>query len=367
MIKMNSKHIFSGSCSGKLPGIVFVLGYILLYLCIPVQARAGGQQQDTLPPGRPLTLPAERAEVILPRPALQPVKSFVPTKAQPIDTLDTQVWYIKVILYGDNTWLYAKDPDYIKDSSIYTDYWDAVAVDPYKMPLDSLPEVWTVWMVDSLSQYHCPYQGKVHPRGKFGMRRGRRHQGVDLPLVSGSPVYAAFDGRVRVSRYARGFGNLVIIRHENGLETFYAHLNRRDVERDEWVSAGDIIGLGGSTGRSTGPHLHFETRYRGYAFDPQWLINFETGDLRHRLFMLKRGYFNPYSSYEQDFEDEFRNLEEDRLEDAEKAAMKYVTVKSGDTLGKIAAANGTTVSELCRLNGIRAESILRIGQRIRVK
>ena len=133
MIKMNSKHIFSGSCSGKLPGIVFVLGYILLYLCIPVQARAGGQQQDTLPPGRPLTLPAERAEVILPRPALQPVKSFVPTKAQPIDTLDTQVWYIKVILYGDNTWLYAKDPDYIKDSSIYTDYWDAVAVDPYKI------------------------------------------------------------------------------------------------------------------------------------------------------------------------------------------------------------------------------------------
>ena len=83
--------------------------------------------------------------------------------------------------------------------------------------------------------------------------------------------------------------------------------------------------------------------------------------------MLKRGYFNPYSSYEQDFEDEFRNLEEDRLEDAEKAAMKYVTVKSGDTLGKIAVANGTTVSELCRLNGIRAESILRIGQRIRVR
>ena len=190
---------------------------------------------------------------------------------------------------------------------------------------------------------------------------------MDLPLVSGSPVYAAFDGRVRVSRYVSGFGNLVVIRHENGLETFYAHLNRRDVERNDWVSAGDVIGLGGSTGRSTGPHLHFETRYKGFAFDPQWLINFETGELRHRFFMLKRSYFTPYSSYEQDFEDEFRNLEEDRIEDAEKAAMKYVTIKAGDTLSKIAAANGTTVSALCRLNGISADTVLRIGRRLRVR
>ncbi len=322
--------------------------------------------QDTTVSVKPLKLPSSRPEVILPRPALEPVKSFVPSKAAPVDTLDTQVWYIKVILYGDNTWLYAKDPAYIEDSSIYTDYWDG-ATNPYDMPLDSLPKVWTVWMVDSLSQYHCPYQGKVNPRGKFGIRRGRRHQGVDLPLVSGSPVYAAFDGRVRVSRYVSGFGNLVVIRHENGLETFYAHLNRRDVERNDWVSAGDVIGLGGSTGRSTGPHLHFETRYKGFAFDPQWLINFETGELRHRFFMLKRSYFTPYSSYEQDFEDEFRNLEEDRIEDAEKAAMKYVTIKAGDTLSKIAAANGTTVSALCRLNGISVDTVLQIGRRLRVR
>lgn len=334
-------------------------------MCAPSYAQ---QVRDTAgTSSRTLTLPKSRAEVLIPRPALQPVKSFVPTTAEPIDTLDTQVWYIKVILYGDNTWMYAKNPAYIEDSRIFTEYWDPAASNPYNMPLDSLPEVWTVWMVDSLSQYHCPYQGQVNPRGKFGIRRGRRHQGVDLPLVSGTPVYAAFDGKVRISRYVKGFGNLVVIRHENGLETFYAHLNRRDVERDEWVSAGDVIGLGGSTGRSTGPHLHFETRYKGFAFDPQWLINFDTGELRHRFFMLKRRYFTPYSSYEQDFEDEFRNFEEDSREDAEKAAMKYVTVKSGDTLSHIAEANGTTVTELCRLNGITSKTIIKVGQRLRVR
>ena len=106
----------------------------------------------------------------------------------------------------------------------------------------------------------CPYVGKVY--SKFGYRRGRRHQGTDIPLKSGTPVAAAFDGRVRMSSYVSGYGNLVILRHENGLETFYGHLSKRQVSVGDWVRAGDIVGLGGSTGRSSGPHLHFETRYK---------------------------------------------------------------------------------------------------------
>jgi murein DD-endopeptidase MepM/ murein hydrolase activator NlpD len=221
--------------------------------------------------------------------------------------------------------------------------------------------------VDSLDQYHCPYQAKVYHRGKFGPRRGRRHQGVDLPLKVGDPVYATFTGKVRVSKYWGAFGNLVIIRHDNGLETFYAHLSKRNVEVGDWVNAGDVIGLGGSTGRSTGPHLHYETRYNGYAFDPQWLIDFENGILRHRLFVLKKKYFNIYSNYEQDFEDEMKNHEDDQKEDAEEAAKRYYTIKSGDTLGRIAINNNTTVSELCRLNGITRNTTLRIGRKIRVR
>ena len=170
-----------------------------------------------------------------------------------------------------------------------------------------------------------------------------------------------------MSKYMGGFGNLIIIRHENGIETYYGHLSKRNVEAGDRVNAGDVIGLGGSTGRSTGPHLHFETRYDGFAFDPQWLIDFKTGELRHRLFLLKKRYFNIYSNYEQDFEDEWQNEEEDRKEDAERAAMRWYTIKSGDTLGRIAINNHTTISELCRLNGISRNTTLKIGRRIRVR
>ncbi len=308
-----------------------------------------------------------KTHLVVPRPALEPVKSLNRSYSDPIDTLNTANEHIKVILHADNTWEYYKTPGFQQISGVYDEYWSNDTTNPYKIEQKDLPEQWSIWLVDSLDQYHCPYQAKVYHRGKFGIRRGRRHQGVDIPLKTGDPVYATFTGKVRVSKYWGAFGNLVVIRHENGVETFYAHLSKRNVEVGDWVNAGDIIGLGGSTGRSTGPHLHFETRYKGFAFDPQWLIDFEKGELRHRLFVLKKKYFNIYSNYEQDFEDEIKNDEEDKAEDAAEAAKRYYTIKSGDTLGRIAINNGTTVSELCRLNGITAKTTLRIGRKIRVK
>jgi murein DD-endopeptidase MepM/ murein hydrolase activator NlpD len=315
----------------------------------------------------PVRLDTIKTKLVIPRPALEPLKSLVTSPNDPIDTLDTVNEHVKVILYGDNTWQYYKTPDFKKLSGVFDEHWDEVNSNPYKMQLTDLPAAWSLWLVDSLDQYHCPYQAEVYHRGKFGMRRGRRHQGVDIPLKTGDPVYATFTGKVRMSKYFGAYGNVIVIRHENGIETFYAHLSKRHVEAGDWVNAGDVIGLGGSTGRSTGPHLHYETRYNGFAFDPQWLIDFKTGDLRHRLFVLKKKYFNIYSNYEQDFDDEAKNEEEDKKEDAEKAAMKYYTIKSGDTLGRIAINNGTTVNALCRLNGITPKTTLKIGRRIRVR
>ena len=315
----------------------------------------------------PVRIDTARTRLVVPRPALEPLKSLITSPSDPIDTLDTANEHIKVILRADNTWSYYKTPGFQQVSGVYDDHWNDSQPNPYGIGLDELQDQWSIWLVDSLDQYHCPFQGSVYYRGKFGIRRGRRHQGVDLPLKTGDPIYATFTGKVRVSKYWGAFGNLVIIRHDNGLETFYAHLSKRNVEVGDWVNAGDVIGLGGSTGRSTGPHLHFETRYNGFAFDPQWLIDFEKGILRHRLFVLKKKYFNIGSNYEQDFDDELKNEEDDKKEDAEREAMRWYTIKSGDTLGRIAINNGTTVNAICKLNGIKPTTTLKIGRKIRVK
>ena len=336
--------------------IVIVVLQALLYLCA----------YDL--PARDLTrIDTVRNHLMIPRPALQPLKSLVTSDSDPIDTLSTANEFIKVVLFADNTWQYIKLPGYQIEKDVFEKNWDTVSSNPYKLEQKDLPYSWSIWLVDSLNQYHCPFQGEIHPRGKFGPRRGRRHQGVDIPLKTGDPVYATFTGKVRMSKYLGGYGNVVVIRHENGIETFHGHLSKRMVEAGDWVNAGDVIGLGGSTGRSTGPHLHFETRYQGFAFDPQWLIDFKTGDLRHRLFVLKKKYFSQYSNYEQDFEDEWKNEEDDKKEDAERAAMRWHTIRSGDTLGRIAINNGTTVSAICKLNGITPKTILKIGRRIRVR
>lgn len=238
----------------------------------------------------PVRLDTTRTSLLIPRPALEPLKSLITSPSDPIDTLDTANEFIKVILHADNTWQYYKTPGFQQVAGVFDEHWNETQTNPYGIEQKDLPDQWSIWLVDSLDQYHCPYQGKVYHRGKFGVRRGRRHQGVDIPLKSGEPVYAAFTGKVRMSKYFGAYGNMVIIRHENGIETCYAHLSKRLVGQDQWVNAGDVIGYGGSTGRSTGPHLHFETRYKGYAFDPQWLIDFKSGLLRHRLFVLKKKY-----------------------------------------------------------------------------
>lgn len=298
------------------------------------------------------------------------------------DTLDTGNPAVKVVLYDNGTYRFVKDPSAVADTTVFTQFWDTRNVNPYKESPRSLPDQFSIWIVDTLDSYCCPNQ--VTPRSKFGYRHGRRHQGIDLPYPKGTPVPAAFDGKVRISDYVGGYGNLVVIRHANGLETFYGHLAERKVNSGDWVSAGDIIGLGGSTGRSTGPHLHFETRYRGAAFDPSWIIDFEKGTLRHRLLKVRSWYFNPNQRYVQDVDDEdeiFRTDEEDRLlaekkakeeaaarAKAEAAAQKYHTIRSGDTLSGIAKKYHTTVRRLCQLNpGLTEKTVLRVGRRIRVQ
>lgn len=305
--------------------------------------------------------------VIVKRVPLESGESFDPKDVLVVDTIPSSSEGLSIVLYNDNTWRYVRNRAIdVLDETIYTQNWDTTKIHAYNVELKDLPMSMVIDLVDTLKSYHYPVKGRV--TSKYGPRRRRIHQGTDIDLETGDPIYATFDGRVRHTTYiARGYGNLIIIRHDNGLETFYAHLSEVNVKPGDWVTAGQVIGKGGNTGRSTGSHLHYEIRYKGHTFDPERLIDFTSGTLRRETFLLKRTYFSPYSRFTQDFDEEVQSDEEDKKIAKEAAAIKYHIVKRGDTLGRIAINNHTTVTKLCQLNGIKKTSTLRIGQRIRVR
>lgn len=285
-----------------------------------------------------------------------------------VDTLPTSNEALSIVLFNDNTWTYVRNRKIEADStSIYGKYWDTEIISPYRsVELSSLPSTIPIELVDSLQHYHFPIKGRI--TSKYGPRRRRNHNGTDLSLHVGDSLYATFDGRVRYSKdNAGGYGKLVIIRNDNGLETYYGHMSERFVEAGQWVAAGQCIGLGGNTGRSTGPHLHFEVRYMGQSFDAERIINFQTGELRRDNLLLKRSYFSIYSKYEQDFNAEIEDEEMEKKAIAEAQAKRYHIVRRGENLGRIAIKNHTTVTALCRLNNIKKTAILRVGQKLRVR
>ena len=287
----------------------------------------------------------------------------------PIDTLYTFDKFRKVILFDNNTWLYYNLERPSIPNSLSDDHWDTESIHSYQdIALNDLPESLTITLVDSIHSYCIPHPGPVTSQYKFRWRRA--HKGVDIGLETGDAVYAAFDGVVRVdmsTRMSGGYGNVIVIRHVNGLETYYGHLSKRLVKSGDIVKAGELIGYGGSTGRSTGPHLHFETRYMGQAFDPERIFDFENGTLRSEEFTLKKHYFSINSHYGQTDQQSLAASKKTPKDTGSKSKKVYYTVKKGDNLSKIAKKYGTTVANICQLNGIRKNKVVKVGQRIRVK
>jgi len=219
------------------------------------------------------------------------------------------------------------------------DIWDESIINPYGIRLVDMKDTIKI----DLRGYVPPTQKYV--TSNFGFRRSVFHYGIDLKVHKGDSVFCAFDGQVRLTKsQRRGYGQYVVVRHHNGLETIYAHLSKIWVTPGQSVKAGEVLGMGGSTGRSTGYHLHFETRYLGNAIDPNDLYDFEQGCVKNEVFWLTAKNF-------------------DYVKEVEK--VRYWTVRSGDTLGKIASRTGVSVSRLCALNNIKSTSIIRIGQKIR--
>ena len=219
-----------------------------------------------------------------------------------------------------------------------------------KLSLDSMPDSLYI----SCADYCYPTESQ-RITSRFGIRGSRFHYGIDVGVQYGDTIRAPFSGIVRTATYQRGgYGRYVVISHDNGLESVMAHFSRTLVKEGDQVVAGQPVGLGGSTGRSTGPHLHLEFRLFGNAFNPEKLIDFNSrnvylSDVENHYFMTKA---DTYSHRPQ-------------LEEMKRAA--YHRVRSGETLSHIAKRYGTSIRRLCALNGIKETSIIRIGQRIRYR
>lgn len=205
-----------------------------------------------------------------------------------------------------------------------------------------------------LGNYAHPSPYKIY--SKYGKRRRRMHYGVDLSYPMGTPVVAAFDGIVRVSKSrAGGYGELIVIRHDNKLETYYGHMSKRFVNPGQIVSAGDTIGLGGSSGRSTGPHLHFEVRYMGVPFNPTRIIDFNNFKL-HTDTLYTSG---------KEVKTNIPVVNNTQVDNDSQSRL-YITVKKGQTLGGIAQRYKTSVYKIKKMNKLRSDFI-REGQRLRVR
>lgn len=302
-----------------------------------------------------------------------------------MDTIATTDPETNVIIFSNNTWeFYRPDMSRLADFNTYKVNWDTTSVFSYRnVELKDIPDVINLKIVDSLAEFAAPIVGRVF--SKYGPRGRRNHNGVDIPLKTGEPILAAFDGKVRYAKYnTGGFGNLVIVRHPNGLETWHAHLSKINVGVNDFVKRGQVIGYGGSTGRSRGPHLHFEVRYRDQSFDPEFIFDFQQGELRFKQFALERKYFNIHSRASEILEeDDVETQPQDNLlatneqgqkiaptptpKPKPKATTIYHTIRSGDMLGKLAVRYGVTVDQICRLNNISRTTILSLGRRLKIK
>lgn len=252
---------------------------------------------------------------------------------------------------------------------IYTEGWESNRVNCYA-GVDVPDHV----QID-VSKFCMPHPGYITSPYGYRRRFRRIHKGVDLKLNIGDTVRAAFDGRVRIVNYERrGYGKYVVVRHTNDLETVYGHLSGYLVEPGQYVRAGEPIALGGNTGRSTGPHLHFETRYMGYAINPCAIFDFANQTTHTDTYTFDKRTYQEARNFDPEANVEYRRRYTQanpprpytRSRNSEGTASTY-RVRRGDSLSKIASRNGTTVAKLCRLNGLTTSSKLQPGQRLRLR
>ena len=248
--------------------------------------------------------------------------------------------------------------------TIYLNTWDSDNLNPYIYDFSSFNQPVNLCLSSDSLGFCIPVASMV--TSEFGHRWGQSHHGVDLDLETGDSVVSAFDGVVRMSRYYFGYGNMVVVRHPNGLETLYGHLSKNIVEVGAQVRAGKVIGLGGNTGHSFGSHLHFEMRFMGKPINPAKFIAFDKFSLLNNEVTIDSTLFEKNKLVKKS-----KSIKTDEHSEGHytkvKKAKKYYSVRSGDNLGSIARKNKTTIAKICKLNKMKATSVLKIGRKLIVK
>ncbi len=251
------------------------------------------------------------------------------------------------------------DSSWVKVAGYYA-IWDTRSINPYRVDGRRLRDSIKLKLVEPERERFGKLPMVETPvTSGFGFRGYRWHYGVDLDLETGDSVRAVFDGVMRISKWdGSGYGHYLLVRHYNGLETLYGHLSRPLVPVGTFVKAGQVIGLGGSTGRSSGSHLHFEVRYEGNPIDPGRVYDFPDEKLRGDNFTITSRLFSYYSQ---------ALKRRGGSSGQPRAARRTVVhrIRPGDTLSEVAEKYGVRVSQLRRLNG--GSSKLRPGKTLRIK
>ena len=245
---------------------------------------------------------------------------------------------------------------------IKSDHWDTTVYNPYRNTFQQFPLELT--FTDSTYASPVPHIKVVTSR--YGWRRGRPHKGIDIDLVTGDSVVSVLAGIVRYAKYTNGFGNAVVVRHYNGLESTYAHLSHIGVKANDSIKKGQYLGKGGNTGNSRGSHLHLELTYKGESIHPEYLFDFSPkNEIREKQVWVTQKWTHAR------FHNSKLASKVQVIKSADEAALlsltkqpKFYVVKKGDTLYGISRRNNMSVAALCHTNAIKQNAPLKIGQKL---
>lgn len=254
--------------------------------------------------------------------------------------------------------------DYSPSNSLLSEYWDNKRYNPYPPPVKNVP--FQLLFKDSVIASPILIEKVVTSR--YGWRNRRPHKGIDIDLETGDTITSILDGKVRYVKYNRGHGKAVIVRHSNGLELLYAHMSKQLVKENDLVVKGQPLGLGGATGNARGSHLHLEAMYKGNHINPEYLFDFgDKNSIRSNEFWVSNKWTSPHlHSSKRKSKIEITSSKEEALKEKVKP-YKTHRIRRGDSLSRIAQKYGVSISSICKANGIRRSTTLRVGKRLIIR